>query len=84
MDGLQAAAEIRRLLPDTRIVIHSAFSAERMAQKAIDAGADVYVEKAADHARCSTCWRGSSLRGTRFGRRGRGGAGGTGSGCDVA
>lgn len=51
MDGLEAAAEIRRRLPDTRIVIRSAFSAERMAQKAIDAGADVYVEKAADHAR---------------------------------
>jgi signal transduction histidine kinase/CheY-like chemotaxis protein len=50
MDGLEAAAEIRRLLPDTRIVIRSAFSAERMAQKAIDAGADVYIEKAADRA----------------------------------
>lgn len=50
MDGLEAAAEIRSLLPDTRIVIRSAFSADRMAQKAIDAGADVYVEKAADSA----------------------------------
>ncbi len=50
MDGLEAAAEIRRVLPDTRIVIHSAFSAGRMAQKAIGAGADVYVEKAAERA----------------------------------
>ena len=50
MDGLEAAAEIRGLLPDTRIVVQSAFSAERMAQKAIDAGADVYVEKVAESA----------------------------------
>lgn len=50
MDGLEAAAEIRRLLPDTRIVVRSAFSAERMAQRAIDAGADVYVEKGASSA----------------------------------
>ncbi len=47
MDGLEAATAIRELLPDARIVIHSAFSAGRMAQKAIDAGADVYVEKSA-------------------------------------
>ncbi len=50
MDGLEAAAEIRRLLPETRIVVRSAFSAERMAQRAIDAGADVYVEKVASSA----------------------------------
>jgi signal transduction histidine kinase/CheY-like chemotaxis protein len=50
MDGLEAAAEIRRLLPETRIVVRSGFSAERMAQKAIDAGADVYVEKGASSA----------------------------------
>ena len=48
MDGLEAASEIRRLLPETRIVVRSGFSAERMAQRAIDAGADVYVEKAAN------------------------------------
>ena len=50
MDGLEAAAEIRRLDPDVRIVIHSAFSAARMAQQAIDAGADVYVEKSGGRA----------------------------------
>src|SRR5690349_10015926 len=47
MHGLEAAAEIRRLLPGTRIVVRSAFSAERMARAAIDAGADAYVETAA-------------------------------------
>ena len=46
MDGLEAAAELRRLFPDIRIVIRSGFTAERMAQKAIDSGADVYLEKA--------------------------------------
>ena len=45
MDGLQAAAELRRLLPECRIVIQSSFTAERMGQHAIDAGADAYVEK---------------------------------------
>src|SRR6476660_1835567 len=44
-DGLTVATEIRRLLPDTRIVIRSALSAARMAERAIDAGADVYLEK---------------------------------------
>lgn len=50
MDGLAAATEIRSLLPTARIVVRSSFSAERMAQRAIDAGADVYVEKAAESA----------------------------------
>ena len=45
MNGLQAAAELRRLLPSCRIVIQSSFTAERMGQHAIDAGADVYLEK---------------------------------------
>ena len=58
MDGLEAAAEIRRLLPDMRIVVRSGFSAERRAQRAIDAGADVYVEKAADSAHLLTVLEG--------------------------
>jgi PAS domain S-box-containing protein len=45
MDGLEAAAEIRRALPDARIVLFSAFSAERMRERAFLAGADVYLEK---------------------------------------
>ena len=45
LSGLEAAAELRRLLPDCRIVIHSSYSAAMMGQQAIDAGADVYVEK---------------------------------------
>lgn len=45
MSGLEAASELRRLLPDCRIVIHSSYSAAMMGQQAIDAGADVYVEK---------------------------------------
>lgn len=45
MDGLEAAVEIRRTLPDTKIVMFSAFSAERMGERAILAGADVYLEK---------------------------------------
>src|SRR4051794_28141577 len=44
VDGLKTASEIRQLLPGIRIVIRSALSAERMADKAIDAGADAYLE----------------------------------------
>ena len=47
MDGLEAATRIRKVLPDARIVIQSGFSAGRMGQKAVDAGADAYVEKSA-------------------------------------
>jgi len=45
VDGLKATGEIRQLVPDTRIVVRSSFTAERMADRAIDAGADLYVEK---------------------------------------
>lgn len=47
LHGLQATSEIRRLLPQTRIVVRSVFSVERVAQAAIEAGADAYVEKTA-------------------------------------
>ena len=45
MDGLEAAAEIRRALPEAGIIVFSAFSADRMADRAVLAGADVYLEK---------------------------------------
>ena len=47
MDGLEAAAEIRRRRPEVKIVVLSAFSGERMADPARVAGADAYLEKAA-------------------------------------
>jgi signal transduction histidine kinase/CheY-like chemotaxis protein len=45
MDGLQATPEIRRCSPETRIVILSGFSKDRLADDAIAAGADAYIEK---------------------------------------
>jgi signal transduction histidine kinase/DNA-binding NarL/FixJ family response regulator len=45
MDGLQAAPEIRRISPDTRIVILSGFSRDRLSDEARAAGADAYIEK---------------------------------------
>jgi signal transduction histidine kinase/CheY-like chemotaxis protein len=45
MDGLQAAPEIRRLSPDTRIVILSGFSRDRLSDEARAVGADAYIEK---------------------------------------
>lgn len=48
MDGLEAAARIRQLVPRSRIVVLSAFRSDRMEAEALRAGADVYLEKAAE------------------------------------
>jgi DNA-binding NarL/FixJ family response regulator len=45
MNGLEAAREIRRLAPRTKIVIFSMHDSARMAQEAKQAGADAYVTK---------------------------------------
>jgi signal transduction histidine kinase/DNA-binding NarL/FixJ family response regulator len=45
MDGLQATPEIRRASPETKIVILSGFSKDRMEQEARDIGAHAYIEK---------------------------------------
>jgi DNA-binding NarL/FixJ family response regulator len=45
MDGLQALPGLRARLPDARIVIFSGFEHEALAQQAIEAGADAYIEK---------------------------------------
>lgn len=47
MDGLEAIPRIRKLRPETVIVVLSGFSAERMSAAAIGEGADDYVEKGA-------------------------------------
>ena len=45
MDGLQALPELRGLLPNSRIVIFSGFEHEALAEEALLAGADAYIEK---------------------------------------
>ena len=45
MDGLQALPELRGLLPNSRIVIFSGFEHEALAEEAMQAGADAYIEK---------------------------------------
>ena len=45
MDGLQALPELRLHLPNARIVIFSGFEHEALAEEALDAGADAYIEK---------------------------------------
>lgn len=45
MDGLEAIPEIRKIEPEIAIVVLSGFSADRMAGKATERGADGYVEK---------------------------------------
>jgi signal transduction histidine kinase len=47
MDGLQAIPEIRRLSPDTAIVVLSGFDASKMEQRALDLGATAYLSKGA-------------------------------------
>lgn len=45
MDGLAALPELRRQLPAARIVIFSGFEQRALAEQAIAAGADDYIEK---------------------------------------
>lgn len=45
MDGLEALPHIRTLAPDARIIVLSGFGASELAQRALDAGADGYLQK---------------------------------------
>src|SRR3954451_21046943 len=45
MDGLEALPLIRKACPQTRVVVLSGFEADAMAQRALDAGADGYLQK---------------------------------------
>ncbi len=45
LDGFGAIPRIRACSPTSRIVVLSGFSAGRMAQRALDVGADAYLEK---------------------------------------
>jgi DNA-binding NarL/FixJ family response regulator len=46
-DGLSAIPGMRRAVPGARIVVLSSFAASRMERRALDAGADAYLEKRA-------------------------------------
>ncbi len=45
MSGLDAIPEIRRVSPHTRIIVLSGFSRGHLGDRALEAGADAYVEK---------------------------------------
>jgi DNA-binding NarL/FixJ family response regulator len=45
MDGLEALPELRRMLPTARLVVFSGYEEESLAQAALAAGADDYIEK---------------------------------------
>jgi DNA-binding NarL/FixJ family response regulator len=47
MNGLRAAAKIRRLSPATKIVILSIHDSPHIKREALDAGADAFVTKSA-------------------------------------
>jgi DNA-binding NarL/FixJ family response regulator len=48
MDGLEALPEIKRVAPDTRIVVLSGFDNQRLVSQALALGADGYVPKGGD------------------------------------
>jgi signal transduction histidine kinase len=54
MDGIDALASIRRESPATRTVVLSAFESERMAERAVAAGADAYLQKGTSAKRIVT------------------------------
>ena len=45
LDGLEAIGRIRSVSPETAIVVFSGFSASRMSIRAMERGADRYLEK---------------------------------------
>jgi len=51
LDGLAAISRLRECSPDSRIVVLSGLSADRMEQRALDQRADAYIEKGESPAR---------------------------------
>ncbi len=47
MDGIEALPQIRRLIPEGKVVVLSGFGAQHMSERAVNAGADGYVQKGA-------------------------------------
>ena len=47
-DGLEATSRIRAAVPDVRIVVHSGYGDASVRSRALEAGADAYLEKQAD------------------------------------
>jgi DNA-binding NarL/FixJ family response regulator len=45
MDGMQALPRLRGILPDSIILVFSAYDQEEMAKESLDSGADAYLEK---------------------------------------
>ena len=45
MDGFQAIPEVRKISPDTKIIVLSGFEGSLMSQRALSLGADLYFEK---------------------------------------
>jgi CheY-like chemotaxis protein len=45
MDGLEAVPRIRSGSPDTRVIVFSSYGEREMRERALDAGADAYLEK---------------------------------------
>ena len=50
MDGLEALPQIRQRVPQAKIVVLSGFDQARSQKAALDAGADVYIEKGGELA----------------------------------
>jgi signal transduction histidine kinase len=51
MDGLEALPHVRALAPEARIIVLSGFGATQMTERALEAGADGYLQKGASLGR---------------------------------
>jgi DNA-binding NarL/FixJ family response regulator len=63
LPGLDAIAEMRARAPHSRIVALSGFSADDMADSALERGAHAYIEKGADMATIRETVRAAAARG---------------------
>ena len=50
MDGLEALPHIRRIAPATHVVMMTALTSPNVRQRALDAGAELFIEKGTDVA----------------------------------
>lgn len=61
LDGLEAIPRIQAVSPSTAIIVFSGYTADRMAEQALERGADCYLEKGEDIDAVARAVRGAVL-----------------------
>jgi DNA-binding NarL/FixJ family response regulator len=72
MDGLEALPSIRRLVPEAKIIVLSAFGATHLSERALASGADGYLQKGMSLKRILEYVRGGSVSHTQPDSRAQG------------